>query len=197
MKLHLGAFDKGVAGWVNTDITPHIWVSKVPGFALLLVKLRLISQASYDQHSRGVFARLKYVDLCKPLPYRGNTVQAIFSSHVFEHLFIDEVVKLIQECHRVLISGGVCRVVVPDLEKIVAIYSAEDPRQFISDIYEVSTRGAVKNSHHCAFTGAFLTKLFLDAGFATCKVLSYRVGQCPDIDLLDNRPESLFVEAVK
>ncbi|MDP2143559.1 MAG: methyltransferase domain-containing protein [Gallionella sp.] len=197
MKLHFGAFHNGIDGWVNTDITPHMWISKIPLLPFLLFKFGLISQDRYDQHAQGVFRKLSYVDLCKPLPYASDTVDAIFSSHVLEHLFIDEVERLISECRRVLKPGGVCRVVVPDLEKIVALYDPNDPRKFITDIYEVATRSAVKNSHHCAFTGAFLTSLFTQAGFSKCSVLSYKVGSCPEIELLDNRPESLFFEAIK
>lgn len=197
MNLHLGAFDRGIKGWKNTDITPHIWFSKIPFLPFVLYKLGLMPRARYEQHVHGVFSMLDYLNLCKPLPYVDNTVAAIFSSHVFEHLFMDEVEKLISECHRVLRPGGVCRVVVPDLEKIMTLYDPEDPRKFIADIYEVATRSTVKNSHHCAFTGAFLTLLFTQTGFSKCQVLSYGVGSCPDLELLDNRPESLFFEAFK
>jgi len=197
MKLHLGAFDRGIEGWNNTDITPHIWISRVPFLPILLNKLGLLGKVRYEQHKQGVFKNLNYLNLCKPLPYPDSSIEAIFSSHVFEHLFIDEVEKLIRECQRVLKPGGVCRVVVPDLEKIIALYNPEDPRKFITDIYEVGTRSAVKNSHHCAFTGAFMTKLFIEAGFSKCSILSYRVGSCPDLEKLDNRPDSLFFEAVK
>lgn len=197
MKLHLGAFDSGIAGWKNTDITPHIWITKIPFLPFLLFKLGKMTRARYEQHRQGVFRILDYLDLTKPLPYTDNSITAIFSSHVFEHLFMDEVEKLIGECYRVLKPGGICRVVVPDLEKIIALYNPEDPRKFITDIYEVATRSSVKNSHHCAFTGAFLTHLFTQASFSKCQVLSYKIGNCPDIELLDNRPESLFFEAIK
>ena len=36
IKLHLGAFDCSQAGWVNTDITPHFFVAKIPGLAALI-----------------------------------------------------------------------------------------------------------------------------------------------------------------
>ena len=197
IKLHLGAFDCSVDGWVNTDVTPHIWISKIPLAPLLLFKLKIMPKFRYDQHLAGVFRQLKYLDLCKKLPFQENSIDAIFSSHVFEHLFMDEVNKLIVECFRVLKPGGVCRVVVPDLEKIISSYSAEDPTRFILDIYEVASRSAVKNSHHSAFTGSSLTKLFAGAGFSKCMVVQYLVGICPDIYKLDNRPDSLFFEAIK
>lgn len=40
----------------------------------------------------------------------------IFSEHFFEHLFFDEAVALMRECHRMLKVGGVLRIVVPDSE---------------------------------------------------------------------------------
>jgi hypothetical protein len=197
IKLHLGAFDQSVPGWVNTDVTPHIWISRVPLAAFALFKMGKMSAHRYQQHCRGVFRSLKYMELTRPLPYADDSVSAIFSSHVFEHLFLDEVIPLIGECFRVLAKGGVCRVVVPDLEKIVADFDARDPTRFLMDIYEVGTRSAVKNSHHCGYTGQSLSDLFEKAGFEHCRVVSFRVGDCPDIDTLDNRPESLFFEAKK
>ena len=152
----------------------------------------------YEQHSSGVFKKLKYLNLCKPLPYGDGSVDVIFSSHVFDVLFLDEVEKLIRECHRVLKPGGICRIVVGDLDKKIKLYEAGDLKNFIISMYTNTKRMSLKNLHHCAFTGPFLTKLFAEAGFHDCRVLSYRVGNCPDIDRLDNRPdESIYFEAIK
>ena len=182
---------------MNTDITPHLWIGKVPGLAWLMFKVGRMPRERYAQHREGVFSRLQYLDLTKKLPYADNAIEAIFSSHVFEHLFMDEVERLVDECFRVLKPGGVVRVVVPDLEKIMKLYDANDPREFLASIYEVATRSAVKNSHHSGFTGAFISRLFQEAGFTKCSVLEYKSGQCPDLNKLDNRPDSLFFEAIK
>lgn len=197
MKLHIGAFHRGIDGWINTDITPHIWIAKIPFLAYVFYKFKLINHERYVQHSTGSFKKLKYLNLCNPLPYKDESLDAIFSSHVFEHLFLDEVTPLINECYRVLKKGGICRVIVPDLEKIILLYNNEDPRKFIVDIYEVATRREVKDQHHSAFTGKFLSNLFKNAGFSECAILTYQRGKCPDIDKLDNRPDSLFFEATK
>jgi hypothetical protein len=42
-KLHLGCFDQVFPGWVNTDITPHIFVARVPGLAWLLYSAGMMS----------------------------------------------------------------------------------------------------------------------------------------------------------
>lgn len=198
LKLHLGAFDCAIDGWLNTDVTPHITIAKIPGAAGLLRALGKLDDKKYDMHRRGQFRALTYVDLTKPLPFDDETVSAVFSSHVFEHLFPDEIKRLVAEIRRVLVPGGVCRVVVPDLERVMTQYSPDAPERFLSAMFEADTRDAVKNGHHWGFTGASIKKLFQTCGFATADVLSFREGRCPDIAILDNRPEeSLFFEAVK
>ena len=197
MKLHLGAFDCSVDGWCNTDITQHLWVGRIPGLAWLLWKFSLIPSERYEQHNKGVFRQLRYLDLTRPLPFADGSVEAIFSSHVFEHLFRGEVASLIAECFRVLKPGGIIRVVVPDLERVVALFDSENPRSFIREIYEISVRAQVKNAHHCGFTGPLLSELFKKSGYSEVAVLDFGVGQCPDIVHLDNRPSSLFFEAIK
>lgn len=198
MKVHLGAFDRSVEGWLNTDITPHLFIAKVPFLPWVLCKLGIMPHGRYLQHKDQVFRRLKYVDLTKPLPFRDRSVAAFFSSHVLEHLFLDEVEALIGEMHRCLAPAGVCRVVVPDLEKAMATYDRNDPRRFLAGVFEAASRSRGKNSHHCAFTGPFLERLFRTAGFRDVATVSYRTGRCPDLELLDTRPgESIFFEAIK
>ena len=61
-----------------------------------------------------------YYDI--PLPYPANSFNAVYSSHILEHFVPDEGRKIISEIYRVLKKGGMCRVVVPDLEKICLEY---------------------------------------------------------------------------
>lgn len=197
IKVHLGAFDQGIDGWVNTDITPHLWIAKIPGLPWLLRIAGIIGRERFEQHRNNVFRGLRYLDLTRPLPYGDNTVAAFYSSHVLEHLFMGEAEALIREMHRCLVTGGICRVVVPDLEKIMLTYDRDDPRRFIAEMFEVSARGRVKNAHHSGFTGPLLCRLFREAGFSHVGIQACGTGRCPDLDRLDCRPESLFFEAIK
>lgn len=61
-------------------------------------------------------------DFRRGLPATDGTVDVCYSSHVLEHATIAEAQFLIQDCARVLKSGGIIRVVVPDLEGIVREY---------------------------------------------------------------------------
>jgi hypothetical protein len=42
-----------------------------------------------------------------------------------------------------------------------------------------------------------MRKLLQDVGFREVHRCMYRQGKSPDVDKIDNRPESLFMEAVK
>jgi len=58
------------------------------------------------------------------LPFEHNSVDVCYSSHVLEHFPKDRALDFIGECHRVLRSSGLIRIVVPDLEGIVRQYLA-------------------------------------------------------------------------
>jgi SAM-dependent methyltransferase len=53
-------------------------------------------------------------DLRRRLPLVTGTVDEILAEHVLEHLFLDQIPGLLSECHRVLKTGGVLRVVSPN-----------------------------------------------------------------------------------
>jgi predicted SAM-dependent methyltransferase len=61
-------------------------------------------------------------DLTKKLPYGDEEFDAVYHSHVLEHFPKKQGVGFIRECHRLLKSGGVIRVAVPDLEQIARLY---------------------------------------------------------------------------
>ena len=61
-------------------------------------------------------------DLRKPLPFGDGIFNAVYSSHALEHLGPAEGCRLMQEIHRVCKPGGICRMVVPDLELSCRLY---------------------------------------------------------------------------
>ena len=61
-------------------------------------------------------------DLRRGLPFSNDECDAVYHSHVLEHLDPKDARSLLAECHRVLKPGGVIRVVVPDLEGISKSY---------------------------------------------------------------------------
>lgn len=61
-------------------------------------------------------------DLRRPFPFATNDFDAVYGSHVLEHLQPQASMRLLQECFRILKPGGIVRIVVPDLETIARLY---------------------------------------------------------------------------
>jgi len=64
-------------------------------------------------------------DLRKPLPFPDASFDATYSSHVLEHFTPEDGRRFLREQWRVLKPGGICRVVIPDLERLCRDYLAQ------------------------------------------------------------------------
>lgn len=69
------------------------------------------------------------VNLLKGIPFPDNSFDIVYHSQVLEHFPKDKASFFMKECFRVLKSGGIIRVVVPDLENIVDEY-----KRFLDEI---------------------------------------------------------------
>jgi SAM-dependent methyltransferase len=181
-------------GWYNIDNSPTIWMSRVP-FARRLLRLPAWPR-SVHRH-----------DVLRGLPFGDASVDFIYSSHTFEHFSFDRSLALTKECFRVLKSGGVLRVVVPDLGRIVRDY-LNDPAAMASHrfIDRLLLRHTWQDSlhpgaHHCQmFDGKSLVSMFHDARFADAHVSQFgdsRIPEITKIELESRKNESLYVEATK
>ena len=196
--LHLGCFDCPLEGWLNTDITPHIRIARIPGAAELVYRAGKMTKERWRQHRQGIFRKVRYLNVSKSFPYPDNSFGAVFSSHMLEHLPAEQGRLCVSECHRVLQVGGVCRITIPDLDKIVEAYSPSSAESWLQKFYFDGSNAAFKNRHHWYYNSVSLISLLRSVGFSEVYRCEYRQGRCPDIDVLDNRPdESLFVEAIK
>jgi len=196
-KLHLGCFDKPLGGWYNTDITTNIFISRIPGLPFLLFKSSLISRERFEQHQEGIFNKVHYLNVTKVFPFEKNTFDYVFISHMLEHLYPWQAVFCMHEVNRVLKDGGIVRISVPDLDRIIANYHALSSHQFLLNFFECDQRN-FKNQHHWQYNEESLTELLRDkSGFAKVYRCKFQQGKCIDLDIIDNRPESLFMEAQK
>lgn len=195
-KLHFGCFNCPVQGWINTDVTPHIWIARIPGLPWLMHKLGVITDKRYIEHNLKKFNGIKYLNIVRPWPYSSEQFDAIFSSHVLEHLTLNGAKKCLAECYRCLAKGGVLRISVPDLDNLVEEYKANDSLDWAIRFFEANETRE-KNMHHFMYNFKSLESLLKSVGFVRVYRCEYKKGVCPDIKELDNRPDSLFVEAIK
>jgi len=61
-------------------------------------------------------------DLRRGIPYADESFDAVYGSHVLEHLEPCAAARLLRECLRILKPEGIARLVVPDLEAIAGLY---------------------------------------------------------------------------
>jgi SAM-dependent methyltransferase len=69
-------------------------------------------------------AHVQWMDITRRLPFNDESVDAIYASHVLEHLYRDDALRLLNECKRVLKPEGVIRLVLPDLKTMATDYLA-------------------------------------------------------------------------
>lgn len=196
-RLHIGCFDKPVNGWHNTDISPHLFVARIPGLSKILYKFGKMDRLRYEQHRDGVFRRVEYLSLNKKFPYPDNHFEFVFSCHVFEHIPRPVLEMALLEIRRVMKSGGVMRIVVPDLSWFVKNYTSETADDFVRGVFEIE-HGLEKNRHQWMYSHDTLRVLLESAGFVNVEAQSFRNGKCPNLSELDNRKDhSIFMECEK
>jgi hypothetical protein len=116
--------------WRNFDAGPAFWLER----NLPVVKPLLISRG-YPDYPRNI----EYGDVIKGLPVAPGTAAAVYCSHVLEHLALDEFRTTLRHVYSYLAPGGVFRFVLPDLEALIASYTAspdaEAASRFMRDAY--------------------------------------------------------------
>jgi predicted SAM-dependent methyltransferase len=61
-------------------------------------------------------------DINKGLPFPDESVHNIYSSHVFEHFSFKDGQRLLEECKRILLPGGIFSICVPDAKIFISLY---------------------------------------------------------------------------
>jgi predicted SAM-dependent methyltransferase len=64
-----------------------------------------------------------YLDASKRFPFRDETFDYIVAEHIIEHLTYGDAIKMLKECHRVLVGAGILRVSTPDIHLLCQLMS--------------------------------------------------------------------------
>jgi SAM-dependent methyltransferase len=140
--LNLGCGTRMHLGWNNLDFSPYARLAPYRRVARLLKVLGLLSAERY--------ARLLQIDpqiICWDLrygaPFPAESFDVVYHSHVLEHIDRQHAPVFLRECYRVLKPGGRIRVVVPDLQALVAGYCAtlpasDDPTEDVLQAHELA-----------------------------------------------------------
>lgn len=199
VKVNIGCALEVVPGWINIDYSLNALFARWPTpFLRLLYRLtRSRQHFNFDEYRR-LLKEHEFVhhNLSYGLPLPDETVDYVFASHFFESLNAARAEHLVRDIYRAMKPGGVLRITGPDLDYIVSLYAAGDTERFLRYFYLPHSNVFVMRKRLYNFE--LMKEMLEQAGFTNVERMSYRQGQVPDIDVLDNRPEeSLYVEAVK
>jgi predicted SAM-dependent methyltransferase len=146
-------------------------------------------------------------DILDGLPFEDGTIDYVVSIHALPELSYEEQVPALLELRRVLKSGGILRLALPDVDRGIRAYQSGNRDYFLVPDDEVESLGAKFVVHmlwygysRTLFNFDLIDELLIKAGYAHVTLCEYRQTSGPFAEIveLDNRErESLFVEAVK
>jgi predicted SAM-dependent methyltransferase len=172
-RLHLGCGQIRFEGWVNVDL------------------------------STGNDATDVVWDVTDPLPVEDCACRLIYSEHLVEHLTVEDARRLLVECHRALAPGGILRLAMPSLERLVEQYGSgrwrEQPWLSQPENRHVSTPCEMLNvafrswGHEWLYDAEELHRRLSEAGFTDIRDMDSGFSEVPDLANRERRPDSLLV----
>jgi len=179
-KLHLGAGENVLPGWLNTDL--------------------------HDYGRRD----LAYLDVRRRFPLPDESFDVVFSEHMLEHLTYAEGQHCLRECRRVLRSGGRIRIATPSLERLARLYDGGELQEryvrwaveTLAPELEAPLPGAVVNNFFRSWGHRFIydpqtlrhaleSAGFVDVAEAAVGELEGHLAEEPEL----NRYETIVLEA--
>jgi SAM-dependent methyltransferase len=125
---------------LSTPITRlNLWRHRVfPKSYAKPVKINIGSGPQYLQgfiNIEGMIPWKKdlWLDVRYGLPFKDESVDVIYSCHVFEHFDLDTLRKIFAECYRVLKPGGSVRFITPSLSKAIEAFNRRDLEWFANE----------------------------------------------------------------
>ena len=161
---------------------------------------------------------IKIWDVRKGLPFSDNTAEAIFSSHLLEHMNFEDGQFLLKESYRCLRKGGVIRIIVPDLYQIAKKYvflMETEPKAAHSDeflqhlnmhdkklsgVRSIIYRLFGHSKHLYMYDEYSLRHLFDKNGFKHIERMNFSQSRIPEINLIEDKGRfemSVCLEGVK
>lgn len=210
VKLNIGSGAEAVAGWINVDKSPALLLARSPRVRGVLARVGVLTERQRAGFSRDVV----YGDATRRLRFADRSVDFVYSSHMIEHLSRQQGLAFLQEVRRILRPAGTVRLATPDLAQLISEYQAAGRQQGYSAGDDLMSRfhfyhqsddeGVVKRLisrnlsghwHQWLYDDESLRTLLDQAGFEEIRRAEFQQGEFPDLELIEGRPESLFVQA--
>ncbi|ERR1035437_468185 len=206
--LNLGCGVDVAAGWINIDRSPSVLLDRVPPVKHLLRWLGILAAGHMATWPRSV---VRY-DLRRGIPYGDRSVDAIYSSHMLEHMYLNQARDLLKECERVLKPGGIIRVALPDCGVVASDFVQQEAagvadaglqfnRSLVGGLLKAPSRRqrlvglASSDQHRWYPTRSLVRQLLMEAKFVRVAERGFLEGDLPALVSVERREDSMFVEA--
>jgi predicted SAM-dependent methyltransferase len=210
VKVNFGSAAEAIPGWINVDKSPGVLLARRPALRAALGRLGLLS----DEQIWGFSPDVIYGDATRRLRFADRTVEVIYSSHMIEHLSRAAGRRFLAEARRVLRPGGRVRLATPDLGALITEYCRADPTgggspaadEFMAALHlfhagdegllrRLISRNLSGHWHQWLYDVESLSALLAEAGFTEIRRMEFRCGEFPDLERIEARPDSLFIQA--
>ena len=148
-------------------------------------KLHLSSSYNLNGYLNSQILGNVPIDITKKLPFKSNTLDLIYSSHLVEHIHYKQIIFFVNECKRVLKKNGKLIIATPSLEKITKISYGENNKnkkilfsrqakwiknEFISSSFQINL--LMRNfGHRYILDFDFIKKISNNLGFDKVEII--------------------------
>jgi len=168
LRLNLGAGGSPLDGYVNVD-------------------------RNYEERSGSNSDGVNRKGEAYPLGYHADCADEVRASHVLEHFSHRDTAKVIAEWVRVLKPGGILKLAVPDLNKVLAL-AAQEPGRYPIEGYIMGGHVDENDRHGAVFTEAKLRKLMEEAGLVDIGPWTSETNDCAalpiSLNLMGRKPDA-------
>jgi ubiquinone/menaquinone biosynthesis C-methylase UbiE len=210
-RINVGCGQTPTPGWSNFDNSLSVRLAKHRRVTTVLDKLGLLEKAHKDFIAFATNADIKFANGAKSIPLANNSVGVMYSCHMLEHLDKQDARAFLIEAQRVLVSGGILRLALPDISKQVKEYiETGDADAFIDKTKLTRTRPRTvaqrlkylllgDRDHLWMYDGPSLVRFMRDAGFQDVRIMppgETMIADPGQLDLREREDDSVYVEAV-
>lgn len=131
----------------------------------------------------GNYDHLDYFDIQK-LPFKDESVDLIYSSHVIEYFDREEITTLLSEWKRVLKKDGVLRIAVPNFEVLSSLYIKKEITldRILGPLFGKMKMGDITIYHKTTYDKESLSLILNNMEFYDIKIYDWRNTEHSDFD---------------
>ena len=209
--INIGSGAHPITGWINYDYNKFIFFTRIRILRYFLRHSNFIPEGYKIFMDQVVKENIRFANAGKHIPEEDNSINVAYSSHMLEHLDKMETTIFLKEIRRILVPGGIIRIVVPNFDKLINDYSeSNNPEKFLSDSCLVGgkPKTIIKKIqyliqghgwHFSMYNSKTLVDLFRKHGFKEIKIIApgeTRIKQSEGLNLFVHNDISLYLEAI-